>query len=85
MSDLTAAFNQAVADALVLPVPPGHSTLLRIYALYKQAKAGDVNGEPPDLDDLVACAKWDAWSAQAGKDADAALRQYIELIDSLKA
>jgi acyl-CoA-binding protein len=59
-------------------------TLLRIYALYKQAGSGDAGGERPGFGDMVGRAKWDAWSGLKGKSAEEAMQEYIDLIESLK-
>ena len=84
MADLKAKFEQAVADSKTLPEKPDNATLLQIYALYKQATAGDVEGKRPGFTDLVGRAKWDAWNEVKGKDAAAAMQEYIDLIESLK-
>lgn len=84
MNDLQTEFQQAVADSKALPEKPDNMTLLKIYALYKQATSGDAAGERPPMADMVGRAKWDAWHALQGKPADAAMRDYIELIESLK-
>ena len=84
MSDLQATFAAAVADSKQLPERPDNLTLLKIYALYKQATEGDARGERPGFTDFVARAKFDAWTALAGTDADTARQDYIDLIESLK-
>lgn len=84
MADLQASFEQAVAESKSLPEKPDNMTLLKIYALYKQATAGDADGERPGLTDLVGRAKWDAWKELKGKDAASAKQGYIDLIESLK-
>lgn len=84
MTELQAAFDQAVADSKTLPERPDNASLLKIYALYKQASSGDVQGERPGLSDFVARAKWDAWHERKGLAPAAAMQQYIELIESLK-
>ena len=84
MADLKAQFEQAVADSKQLPEKPDNATLLQIYALYKQATDGDASGERPGFTEFVARAKFDAWAALAGTDADTARQDYIDLIDSLK-
>jgi acyl-CoA-binding protein len=84
MSDLQAQFEQAVKDSKSLAEKPDNMTLLKIYALYKQASVGDVEGRRPGLTDIVARAKWDAWNEAKGKPTDAAMREYVELIESLK-
>ena len=84
MADLKKAFEQAVADSKNLSERPDNATLLKIYALYKQASAGDVEGKRPGFTDMVGRAKWDAWNGLKGTAGDAAMQQYIDLIASLK-
>ena len=84
MSDLKARFEQAVAQSKQLPEKPDNMTLLKIYALYKQASTGDVDGKRPGFTDMVGRAKWDAWNGLKGTSADAAMQDYIDLIESLK-
>ena len=83
-TDLQARFDQAMADSKSLPEKPDNMTLLKIYALYKQASRGDADGERPGFGDMVGRAKWDAWNGLKGKSADAAMQEYIDLIESLK-
>jgi len=84
MADLKARFEQAVAESKTLPEKPDNMTLLKIYALYKQASAGDVEGNRPGFSDMVGRAKWDAWNDVKGKSSDEAMREYIDLVESLK-
>ena len=84
MADLKKTFEQAVADSKNLPEKPDNATLLQIYALYKQATVGDVEGKRPGFGDLVGRAKWDAWNSVKGKAADAAMQEYVDLIEGLK-
>ncbi len=84
MADLKAAFEKAVAESKQLPEKPDNQTLLQIYALYKQATEGDVEGKRPGMMDMVARFKWDAWNELKGKSADASMQEYIDLIESLK-
>ena len=83
MADLKAQFEQAVADSKNLPERPDNQTLLKLYALFKQASSGDVDGKRPGFTDMVGRAKWDAWNACKGTASDAAKQQYIDLIESL--
>jgi len=76
--------SAAVAGSKKLPEKPDNATLLQIYALYKQASAGDVDGKRPGFSDMVGRAKWDAWNAVKGKSTDAAMQEYVDLIESLK-
>jgi acyl-CoA-binding protein len=84
MSDLQARFEQAQADSKQLTARPDNSTLLKIYSLFKQASAGDVQGSRPGMTDFVNRAKWDAWAELKGKSSDEAKQAYIDLIESLK-
>jgi len=84
MAELKAQFEKAVADSKSLPEKPDNQTLLQIYALYKQATAGDVDGKRPGFADMVGRAKWDAWNGLKGKDKSAAMQEYVDLIESLK-
>jgi len=81
---MQADFEQAVAASKNLPERPDNMTLLRIYALFKQASSGDADGKRPGLTDMIGRAKWDAWKAQEGKSKDDAMQEYIDLIAELK-
>jgi len=84
MADLKTRFETAVAESKQLPEKPGNMTLLKIYALYKQATAGDVEGKRPGFSDMVGRAKWDAWNEAKGQSSEEAMLAYIDLIESLK-
>ena len=84
MSDLAQRFEQAVAESKNLPERPDNMTLLKLYALYKQGSAGDVEGKRPGFTDMVGRAKFDAWAALKGTGRDEAMQQYIDLIEELK-
>jgi acyl-CoA-binding protein len=81
---LKTAFDKAVKESKTLPERPDNATLLKIYALYKQASEGDVQGKRPGMLDMVGRAKYDAWAEQQGKTPDAAMKEYVDLIESLK-
>lgn len=81
---LQAQFEQAVADSKNLPERPDNMTLLKIYALYKQASEGDVKGDRPGFTDMVGRAKFDAWEGLKGTSQDEAKQQYVDLIEELK-
>ena len=84
MADLKARFEQAVKDSKSLPEKPDNMTLLKLYALYKQAGSGDADGKRPGFSDMVGRAKWDAWNEAKGKSPDDAMQAYVDLIESLK-
>jgi acyl-CoA-binding protein len=77
-------FDAAVAASKQLPERPDNMTLLKLYALFKQGSAGDVEGSRPGFTDMVGRAKWDAWNELKGTGSDEAMQQYIDLIESLK-
>ena len=83
MPDLKAKFEAAVANSKKLTERPDNATLLKIYALYKQASAGDNTEKKPGFGDKVGRAKWDAWNGFKGTSANDAMQQYIDLIESL--
>jgi acyl-CoA-binding protein len=77
-------FIQAQADSKNLPERPDNMTLLKIYALFKQAANGDVSGERPGFTDMVGRAKYDAWERLKGTAQEDAMQQYVDLIEELK-
>ena len=83
MADLKAAFEAAVAGSKNLSERPDNATLLKLYALYKQATAGDNAEKKPGFSDMVGRAKWDAWNQLKGTDRPAAMQQYVTLVESL--
>ena len=85
MSNVEALFAQAQLDVKELPEKPGNMTLLRLYALFKQATEGDVHGDKPGFADIVGKYKYDAWTALRGTAQDVAKQQYTELVESLKS
>ena len=84
MADLNATFEAAIAQSKNLSERPDNATLLKIYALYKQATAGDNTEKKPGFSDIVGRAKWEAWDKLKGTAADAAQQQYIDLIAALE-
>ena len=83
MSDLKVRFEVAVANTKNLSERPSNDTLLTLYALYKQATEGDVEGRRPGFTDLVGRAKYDAWAKLIGCERDEAMNQYIVQVNSL--
>lgn len=81
---LQAAFDQAVAQSKQLPERPDNATLLQMYALFKQASEGDVEGGAPGGLDFVAAAKWNARDALRGVTAGDAMQRYIALVARLQ-
>lgn len=77
-------FEHAAEEVQHLDRRPDNATLLRLYALYKQATAGDVAGKRPGVLDPRGRAKHDAWAQLAGMDPEAAMEQYAALVEELK-
>lgn len=80
-----AAFAHAADAVQRLPARPDNDTLLKLYALYKQATQGDAHGPKPGFFDFVETAKFEAWSALQGMAPDEAERKYVELVERLQA
>jgi acyl-CoA-binding protein len=83
MADLKTEFDTAVANSKKLSERPDNTTLLKIYGLYKQATVGDNGEKKPGFGDMVGRAKWDAWNGMKGKSGEDAMREYVDLINSL--
>jgi acyl-CoA-binding protein len=83
MSDLQTRFKRAQQDVNALAQRPDNATLLRLYALYKQATAGDATGETPGSLDFVRRAKYEAWDELSGTTEAEAMQQYVDLVSTL--
>ncbi len=83
MPALKAKFEAAVANSKNLSERPDNATLLKLYALYKQATVGDNTEKKPGFGDMVGRAKWGAWDGLKGMASSDAMQQYIDLIESL--
>jgi acyl-CoA-binding protein len=83
--ELLQLFENAVAESKLLSAKPSNETLLQLYSLYKQATEGDASAEGPSNPfDFVAKAKYNAWAEQKGKTKEAAMQDYIDLVNKLK-
>jgi len=81
--DLQSQFDQAFLDITRLPRRPDNDTLLRIYALYKQAAEGDIRGAKPGFFDFIGTAKYEAWARLDGLSREQAMQAYVDLVRSL--
>ena len=70
-------FDRAVEAVSTLDEDPGNDTKLRLYALYKQATVGDVDGKRPGFTNPVGRAKHDAWAALSGTSSEQAEADYV--------
>ena len=83
--ELQQAFENALKTVDTLTQRPSNEHLLKLYALYKQSTHGDNDTERPGGFDFKAAAKYNAWAGLIGKSKEDAMREYIDLIDVLKA
>lgn len=83
MSDLQAQFEQAQVDVKTLTSRPSNDDMLTLYASFKQASKGDVQGKRPGMMDMVGRAKYDAWAKLSGKSTDDAMQTYIDKVNAL--
>ena len=82
---VTEDFSAAQERVQTLRTRPSNDTLLELYSLFKQATAGDAQGKRPGLLDLKGRAKFDAWTGRKGVSKDAAMQQYVALVNRLLA
>ena len=87
MSDLETTFEEAVdyVQTAEGSFKPSQDLKLTMYGLFKQASEGDVKGKKPGMLDVVGRAKYAAWTKLKGTSADAAMQNYIDTVESLKA
>ena len=81
--DLKSRFEQAQKDVETLSSRPKNDDLLALYAHYKQATVGDVEGKRPGMTDFKGRAKYDAWAKLKGMSKDDARSKYIDKVESL--
>lgn len=81
--ELQQQFEAAVAKSKELTKRPSNEELLLLYALFKQGSEGDVSGDRPGGFDFKAIAKFDAWTEHKGKSKEAAMQEYVSLMDKL--
>lgn len=84
MADVKKSFEKAAVDVQKLKQRPDDEDMLRLYALYKQASAGDVQGERPGAFSFADRAKYDAWAKLNGTDSTKAMESYVKLVERLK-
>lgn len=77
-------FISAQERVTKLAEKPDNLTLLKLYALFKQGRFGDVSGAKPGLLDFVKKAKYEAWEALKGKTREQAQQEYVTLVENLE-
>ena len=80
-TDLKKKFDAAAKAVLAAKKDPGNDLKLKLYAHYKQATEGDVNGDKPGFTDFVNRAKYEAWAKLKGTPAEKAMEGYIKLVE----
>jgi acyl-CoA-binding protein len=75
-------FDEAVEKVKSLPNQPAN-VLLELYGLYKQSTSGDVTGKRPGMLDMKGRAKYDAWASRKGMSPDAAMDEYVAVVERL--
>jgi len=85
MSELKEKFEAAAEDVKRLTKRPSNDRLLALYAYYKQASEGDVQGSKPGLFDFAGVAKYEAWEKLEGMARDDAMQHYVDLVTKLKS
>eukprot|EP01063_Lacrimia_lanifica_P015732 TRINITY_DN223_c1_g4_i1.p1 TRINITY_DN223_c1_g4~~TRINITY_DN223_c1_g4_i1.p1 ORF type:complete len:105 (+),score=39.56 TRINITY_DN223_c1_g4_i1:52-366(+) len=81
---MTEAFTKGVYYIRNGPPPADvtNEAKLKVYALFKQATVGDVQGSQPYAVQFEARAKWDAWNALKGTTQEDAQAQYVAHLNS---
>lgn len=78
-------FEQAQQDVHTLSRKPDNSDLLVLYAHFKQATAGDVQGSRPGMLNISARLKYDAWGELKGMSRADAEAGYVKKVKTLLA
>ncbi len=65
------------------PFKPSNELKLKMYALFRQARDGDVEGKRPGMLDVVGRYKFDACVAIKGMSREEAMRQYIAEVEGV--
>ncbi len=81
MAEIKKQFEAASAAVLKAKKDPGNDLKLKLYAHYKQATEGDVQGDKPGFTDFVNRAKFEAWAKLKGTSSEDAMAAYIRLVE----
>ena len=81
MADVKKEFEAAAKAVLKAKKDPGSDLKLKLYAHFKQATEGDVQGDKPGFTDFVNRAKYEAWAKLKGMGAEDAMKAYVKLVD----
>lgn len=85
MSDLKAQFEATVkmVQSGEGDFKPSNELKLEMYALFKQATEGDVNGKKPGLTDFVGRMKYSAWENLKGMSSEKAMQTYVDKVNDI--
>jgi diazepam-binding inhibitor (GABA receptor modulator, acyl-CoA-binding protein) len=83
--EISQQFTEAAERVQQLTIRPSNDILLKLYALYKQATDGNITGERPGGFDFKGAAKYDAWALLKNMAPEQAMKEYINLVNSLSA
>ena len=87
-SELEKQFQQALDKVRNAPedgaLKPGNEYRLRMYALYRQATAGDVTGKKPGMFDVIGRYKYQAWESVSDMGREAVMREYIAEVQKVE-
>jgi acyl-CoA-binding protein len=77
------AFEQAQKDVNTLSRKPDNADLLDLYAFFKQASVGNVQGERPGMLNIAGRLKYDAWEKVKGMSKADAEAAYVKKVQDL--
>jgi acyl-CoA-binding protein len=83
MARIDRLFAKAQYKVLELKDRPKHDVLVKLYGLSKQGAEGDVSGQRPEMLEVNARAKYDAWYGYMGMGKNNAKQAYIDLVNKL--
>ena len=81
MADVKKQFESAAKKVLEAKKDPGNDLKLKLYANYKQATEGDVQGDKPGFTDFVNRAKYEAWAKLKGTSSEEAMKAYVKVVE----
>lgn len=85
MAEIQPAFVQAQIDVKTLTKRPSNDDMLFLYAHFKQASEGDVQGKRPGMLSVIERAKYDAWAAMKGTPSEQAMQRYVDEVEAVRA
>ena len=60
---------------------PNNTQKLKLYAFYKQATVGNVDGPCPTVIHMIERAKWQSWNAIKGMNKETAMEEYLKVFE----